>query len=469
MSSDVDFPKPGTTPPDRTPPDVRRPDVAPPEPFTFPQAQRRTLPTGLEVVAYDVPGQYVHSVRVSVPLPLSREPREHEGVATIMARTLDEGTLLHSSSEFAQLLERRGVAFGASAAEAGLSLDLDVAKRHLAYALDLLRQCITEPSFPASEVERHVKQRLAEIEQERSVAAQRGAIELLATFFDSDERASRPTAGQRDSVRSITRDDVAAFHASQLSPAGATVVIAGDLAGVDAFAEIEAALGGWTSPPGYDAPPLAVAARPADDRARIVFIDRPGSVQSELAIACPGPDRGVEGGWAPYPVLGFVMGGSPNARVDAVLREERGFTYGIRSVFRPRRSGGMFLTSGSVRADSTVEALGLLLDLLDSGRTGFTDLETRQGVDFIAMTAPSRYATADAIADEAASVALEGLTTEFTTATLRDMATVDAPRLDAAYRAFGDGRWTVVVVGDASAYADGVRGLGRGEVTVLRG
>ena len=41
-----------------------------------------------------------------------------------------------------------------------------------------------------------------------------------------------------------------------------------------------------------------------------------------------------------------MIGGSPNARVDAVLREEKGYTYGIRSVFRPRRVGGLFLTSG---------------------------------------------------------------------------------------------------------------------------
>jgi len=447
--------------------DVPRPDVVPPEPYTFPEAARRTLPNGLEVVAYDVPGQYVHSVRLSVPLPLSREPKDKEGLATIMARTLDEGTARHSSSQFAQLLERKGVALGAGVAEAGLSVDVDVAKGNLAYALDLLRQCLTEPAFPAAEVARHVKQRLAEIEQERSVAAQRGAIELIATYFDPGERASRPTAGRRESVRTVTRDDVVGFHASQVSPTGATVVIAGDLDGVDAFAEIEQALGGWVAPDGSMPSPPPVAAAPAADRARIVFIDRPASVQTEFAVACPGPDRGAKGGWAPFPVLGFVVGGSPNARVDAVLREEKGFTYGIRSVFRPRPRGGMFLTSGSVRADSTVEALRLLLDLLDSGREGFTEQEAREGVDFIAMTAPSRYATADAIADEAAALALEGLTTEFTTANLRDLANVDAARMHAAYRSFVEGQWTVVVVGDASAHADGVRGLGRGDVTLI--
>ena len=451
--------------------DVPRPAVVPPQPYTFPEGRRRTLENGLEVVAYDVPGQYVHSVRVALPLPLARERRDIEGVATIMARSLDEGTERYSSSEFALLLERRGVALGTSISEAGLTVDVDVAKRHLGYALDLLRQVITEPAFPASEIDRHRKTRLAEIEQERAMPAQRGAIELIATYFADSERASRPTAGSRETVRSITRADVVAFHADNVSPLGGTVVIAGDLAGVDAIAEIEAALGRWTplSSPTSAVPLAPEAAQVADARHRIVFIDRPGAVQTELAVACPGPDRRVPGGWSPYPVLGFMIGGSPNARVDAVLREEKGYTYGIRSVFRPRRRGGMFLTSGSVRADSTVEALGLLLDLLDGGREGFTDDEVRAGVDFVSMTAPGRYATADAIADEAASLSLDGLTTTFTTENLRDMVTLDPSRLQAAYRAFVDGRWTVVVVGDAASHLEGIRALGRGDVTVISG
>lgn len=456
--------------------DVPRPAVVPPEPFTFPEGVRRTLANGLEVVAYDVPGQYVHSVRVALPLPLARERREVEGVATIMARTLDEGTERYSSAEFALLLERRGVALGASVSEAGLTVDVDVAKRHLPYALDLLRQVITEPAFPATEIERHRKTRLAEIEQERAMPAQRGAIELIATYFADTERASRPTAGSRETVGAITRQDVVAFHTDNVSPTGGTLVIAGDLDGVDAMAEIEAALGGWAAPsvgssgapsPGVAAP--GVAAALSDTRERIVFIDRPGSVQTELAVACPGPDRRVPGGWSPYPVLGFMVGGSPNARVDAVLREEKGFTYGIRSGFRPRRRGGMFLTSGSVRADSTVEALGLLLDLLEGAREGFTDEEVRAGVDFVSMTAPGRYATADAIADEASSLSLEGLTTAFTTANLRDMVTLDAARLQEAYREFVDGRWTIVVVGDGASHLEGIRALGRGDVTVVSG
>ena len=444
---------------------LARPQVSPPEPWAFPEAQRSELANGLGVVSYDIPGQYVISVCLAVPMPLEREPRDREGIATIMARTLDEGTALHTAEEFAELLERKGIALGAGVSDAGLVVNLDVSKRHLSEALDLLSQAVREPAFPADEVSRHIKIRLAEIDQERAVPGQRAAIEFIATYFDADERASRPTAGTKATVSVITPADLVAFHAANVVPSGATVAIAGDLSDLDVASEIEQALGSWSGGAAEPVEPREAAR--ALEATRVVFLDRPGSVQTEFYVGCPGPDHSVEDGWAPYQVLGFVVGGSPSARVDAVLREEKGFTYGIRSGFRPRRRGGMFLTSGSVRADSTVEALGLLLDILDTAREGFTAQETKAGVDFIGRTAPGRYATADAVAEEAAGLSLEGLTTDFTTENLLALAEVDAASLAAAYGRYVNGEWTVVVVGDASLYAEGVRALDRGELTVL--
>ena len=456
---------------------IPRPVVAAPEPWDFPPAATYDLPNGLHLLTYDVPGQYVLSVRIGLPVPLRDEPPEREGVATIMSRTLDEGTAQYSAEEFARLLERKGVSFGAGMSDAGLSLDIDVVKGNLEPALDLVRQIVTEPVFPEVEVARQVRTRLAEIEQERSVAANRAGLEFVRTFYAPDDRSSRPTGGSRETVGAITREDVAAFHAQHVVAAGATVCVAGDLAGLDVPALVGAALGGWESGRSDRHRYLQHEAVLAPDRARIVFVSRPGSVQTEFVIGAPGPDRSVAGGWAPYPVLGFVIGGSPNARIDAVLREEKGYTYGIRSTFRPRHRGGVFLTSGSVRADSTAESLRLLVEILDSGREGFNDKEVRSGVDFIAKTAPGRYATADTIADEAVGMALDGRTTEFTTANLRDLTTVDKARVDAAYASFADmagigaagpgSGWTIVMAGDADAHLGAVQDLGLGEVTVV--
>ncbi|GAA2733473.1 pitrilysin family protein [Pedococcus aerophilus] len=441
-----------------------RPEVTPPGPWSFPVPTRSTLPNGIEVLTYDIPGQYVVSVRTAIPLPLSAEPREVEGVATVMARLLDEGTAEHSPEEFAELLERKGIALGASVNEAGVGVDLDVPKRRLEEALELLTLAVSEPVFPQSEVDRIRRTRLAEIEQERALAPQRAAREFVATFYDPQDRASRPSAGTAASISALTRQDVVDFHARHIGPQGMTVVVAGDLSDLDVVAMVERTLGGWRAEVEV---PAAVPARRAPDAARIVLVDRPGSVQSEVLVGCAGPDRRAEGGWAPYPVLGFIVGGSPNARVDAVLREEKGYTYGIRSVFRPRSSGGLFLTSGSVRADATVESVQLLLEILGSGRDGFGEEEVRAGVDFVSKTAPGRYATADAVADEASSMALEGLTTEFTTRNLEQMRGLEPQELTDAYRRWVQGEWTVVVVGDASTYADAIRALGVGEVSVV--
>jgi hypothetical protein len=133
-----------------------------------------------------------------------------------------------------------------------------------------------------------------------------------------------------------------------------------------------------------------------------------------------------------------------------------------------------------VRADSTAESVRLLVEILESGRDGFSDREVRSGVDFIGKTAPGRYATADAVADEAISMALDGRSTEFTTANLRDLERVDRARLDGAFERFaavagvarpgqsaGAG-WTIVLVGDAASHRPAIEGLGFAPVTVMR-
>ncbi len=74
-------------------------------------------------------------------------------------------------------------------------------------------------------------------------------------------------------------------------------------------------------------------------------------------------------------------------------------------------------------------------------------------------------------------MALDGRTTAFTTANLRDLATVDRSRVDAAYARFAEGAgigagapgagWTIVMVGDATAQLDAIKALDLGEVTVV--
>ena len=75
-------------------PVVPRPEVTPPGEWAFPEPRELDLPNGIRALVHHVPGQYVVSVRVTVPVALRHEPREVEGVAWIMERLLDEDIAL---------------------------------------------------------------------------------------------------------------------------------------------------------------------------------------------------------------------------------------------------------------------------------------------------------------------------------------------------------------------------------------
>ena len=444
-----------------------RPQVAPPRPWTYPVAAEHLMGNGVRVLAHDLPGQYVLSLRVVVPTALSAEPPGKEGIAAMTARLLDEGTSAHDAEAFAELMERRGMVLGAGVSDGGLLVDVDVPKRHLETAAGLVREAVADAIFPETEVRRILRNRLAEIEQERASASHRAAKELARTLWAPGERAALTTGGTRETVGALTRDDLVEFHATSVGPQGATVVVAGDLTGVPVAEVLEGTLGTWSAPRHRQVPPPA-APVPAPDAARVVVVDRPDSVQTEISVGRPGPDRSTPHGWAPHPVISFVLGGSPSARIDAVLREEKGYTYGIRSAFRPRVAGGSFVTAGSVRSEVTGEAVEILLTILDgAARAGFTDDELRAGVDYVAKTAPGRYATADAVADETAALALERLPLDFTTRTLRALPGLTRDDLDAAYRRVARGEWTVVLVGDAGTIVPALEGRVAGPVVTV--
>lgn len=444
-----------------------RPAVAPPAPWTFPEPDLFELGNGIRGQVFDTPGQHVASVVVAIPAPFGAEPRHLEGVGAIMSRTLDEGTLQHATEEFAELLERQGGVLSAGISERGIIVDLEVPVRRLEPALGLLREALLEPAFEETVVRRQVRTRLAEIDQERAYPSHRAWNEFIHCYYPPESRLSRPAYGGPETVCAITAADVRAYHEAAVRPDEATVVVAGHLTGLDVPHLVAETLGSWSATGTRTAAP---AAPPPPETTQLVVVDRPGSVQTEIYVGCRGPHRTIEGpggGWAPYPVLAYLVGGASQARIDTVLREEKGYTYGLRSVFRPRVGHGLFLTSGAVRTEVTGDALTLLLGILETARDGFTAEETAAGVDFIAKTAPNRYATADAIADEATGRALEGLSTADTTRVLQATAALSPDDLALAYRAYVDGTWTVVLVGDAAAIVPQLEGLGRGEVSVV--
>ncbi|WP_406302619.1 insulinase family protein [Streptomyces sp. NBC_00885] len=442
-------------------------------PWAFPAPERDTLDNGLTVLRCHRPGQQVVAVELSLDAPLDAEPEGIDGVATIMARALSEGTDKHTAEEFAAELERCGATLDAHADHPGVRVSLEVPVSRLPKALGLLAEALRAPAFADSEVERLVRNRLDEIPHETANPARRAAKELSKELFPAAARMSRPRQGTEETVARIDSAAVRAFYEAHVRPATATTVIVGDLTGVDLDAVLAETFGTWT---GDSAKPRPVPPITADDTGRVVIVDRPGAVQTQLLIGRVGADR-HDRVW-PAQVLGtYCLGGTLTSRLDRVLREEKGYTYGVRAFGQVLRSApdgsgaAMLAISGSVDTPNTGPALDDLWKVLRTlAAEGLTDAERDVAVQNLVGVAPLKFETAASVAGTLADQVEQFLADDYQAqlyVRLAETGTVEATA--AAVSAFPVDRLVTVLVGDASQIEEPVRALGIGEVTVVTG
>ncbi|MCL7381109.1 pitrilysin family protein [Streptomyces sp. 35G-GA-8] len=455
-----------------------RPTAGEARPWAFPAPGRGTLDNGLTVLRCDRPGQQVVAVEINLDAPLDAEPDGLDGIATIMARAFSEGTDKHSAEEFAAELERCGATLDAHADHPGVRLSLEVPVSRLPKALGLLAEALRAPAFADSEIERLVRNRLDEIPHETANPARRAAKQLAKELFPASSRMSRPRQGTEETVERIDSAGVRAFYEAHVRPATATAVIVGDLTGVDLDEVLADTLGTWT---GDTVAPRPVPPVTADDTGRVVIVDRPGAVQTQLLIGRIGADR-HDRVW-PAQVLGtYCLGGTLTSRLDRVLREEKGYTYGVRAFGQVLRSsapdapGGatgaaMLAISGSVDTASTGPALDDLWTVLRTlAAEGLTDAERDVAVQNLVGVAPLKYETAASVAGTLADQVEQFLPDDFQArlyARLAETGTVEATA--AAVNAFPVDRLVTVLVGDAAQIKEPVTALGIGEVTVVTG
>lgn len=448
-----------------------QPQPGAPKPWAFPAPDRSTLGNGLTVLTSHRPGQKVVAVEVLLSAPLDAEPEGLDGVATIMARAFSEGTDKLTAEEFAAELERCGATLDAHADHPGVRVSLEVPASRLDKALGLLADALRAPAFPDGEVERLVDNRLDEIPHELANPARRASMALSAELFPADLRCSRPRQGTEQTVARIDAAAVRAFYEAHVRPATTTAVVVGDLTGIDLVVLLDETLGEWT---GSTAEPRPLPQITADDTARVVIVDRPGAVQTQLLIGRTGSDR-HDPVWAAQVLGTYCLGGTLTSRLDRVLREEKGYTYGVRAfgqvlLSTPEGTGASLLAiSGSVATEVTGPALADAWQVVRTlAAEGLTDDERDVAVQNLVGVAPLRYETAAAVAGTLADQVEQFLPDDFQAqmyARLARTGTVEATA--AVVSAFPLDRMVVVLVGDASAIEGPVTELGLGPVKVI--
>jgi zinc protease len=259
----------------------------------------------------------------------------------------------------------------------------------------------------------------------------------------------------------VTTDDVAEFHAAWLTRPG-VLLVAGDLDRLDLDALGAAAFAGSGGAPLTPDEPLDVPIRPGR---RVILVDRPGSVQSTLRLGHRAPHR-AHPDYVPMQLAATVLGGAFTSRLNHLIREVKGYTYGIRGDFALSRRFGRFGVSSSVQTAVTTPALTDTIG--EIGRTrldGVTEDELAVARTWRAGQLTVDMQTPGSILGALSTLVIHGLPDDYYATLRRQLlsATVQQVSAAAAEHLHPEGL-TLVVEGDAALIRDELVAAGLGEI-----
>ncbi|MHB8717373.1 MAG: M16 family metallopeptidase [Candidatus Dormibacteria bacterium] len=441
-----------------------RPRVGDPGPWEFPATEERSLSNGARIVSCHLPGRDVITARLIIPSPLSAEPHGVEGIATVLAGGLTQGTRRRDREDFTFEVERLGATVRAAASHTSLSMLISAVAGRFGAAFALAMEALTEPALSEADIDRLRATHRDELAQDRANPAQRADLELFSSLYEGGERLARPLQGTAAGLTTMTRDDVVAFHATTVSPARATLLIAGDLRRLDVDGGVAAVLGDWRSS-GPGAAPSPGPPRAAAPAVRLVH--RAGAAQTEVRLVGPAVTR-AHPDWAPLAVGSYALGGSMTSRLMQVLREQRGYTYGVSARCVSLGGGAGFVAvSGafetSVTGAAVAEALRIIGDLTSMGVTAEESVLAVRNIG----AAARRMETSAAVVGLISEPISEGLSRDWCRQHYARLDAVTAAEASATAALHWGAPLSVVAVGDAELVAAQLAAAGLGEAEVV--
>ncbi|MCA1662285.1 MAG: insulinase family protein [Novosphingobium sp.] len=440
------------------------PPIAPVGDLAFPAIERATLSNGVPVA---------FARRATVPKVLvsmnfdagyAADPREALGTQSLMLTLLKEGTTTRDSIAIAEEQERLGAQISTGANIDSSAVILSALSANLTPSLALMADVVRNPAFAPDQVARLRDQRLAEIAQEKSSPVGLASRAIGPLIYGPNHPYGVPASGlgETAAVAALTPVALRGAHEGWLRPDLARITVVGDTTMAELLPQLERAFGSWQAPTSPKPVKDLSSAIPAP-KSRIVVIDRPNSPQSVILAGRVLPVGGGQGG-EDIDLANEVLGNGFLSRLNLDLREDKGWSYGVRSsVPRPlgKRS---FTITAPVQSDRTGDSLKLLIadmTALASGKTPVNATELQRVTDGNIRGLPNRYETSAQILSAIVLNDRLGRPDDYVAKLPSLYRTFDARTLDAAARAhLHADNLVYVVVGDRKVIDPQLKGLG---------
>ena len=438
----------------------------------LPEIQRAKLSNGLEVVLaerHDVP---MINLSFQIKSGHATDPLGQPGLANFTMSMLTEGSKSFDALELSDQLEELGTDLYTSTGLDSSSINISSLKSSFEESIEIMFEVITEPTFDQEEIDRKKIRWLAAIDQ--SLSTPNGMVSNLIPeiLYGEDHPYAKPFSGNgtRESIQWMSRDDLIDYKNRFIAPSNGTLILVGDTTLDEILPILEAQFGSWPENRMLKGAQLVYTINKEPDSRRVFLIDKPGAVQSLIVAGqlMPGmrtPDE------IDIDLMNRVIGGSFTSRLNMNLREDKSWSYGVRTRLSQYKGPRPMLVSAPVQTDKTVDSIQEIIreydEYLSSNPAKNEELEAI--VNDLSLGLIGDFETFGSLMSGLSGIVsfdreddfLDNLPAKYRSMTIDDINT-------AAERYIDPSIWTWVIVGDLSKIEQGIRELDLGEIEILK-
>lgn len=310
-----------------TPQIAARPEVAMPDlkagvaaATIFPAVETMTLANGATLMSYQVSDSVNAALIISVKGGAIDAPVGLAGLAMdVGGRGAGDMPLI----EFDQKLRDKNISLNGGASAYASSISASAPLKNFDDMVDLLALSILHPRFDDKEWKSTIDGQLSGLKAQKESPDYYAGLSLGKATYPEGALEVRELS--EAAIKSFTIEQTKALFLKRMDPKAVTIFAASNMPIADIAAKLDKAFAGWTSTGAVQA--FEKSAKPSIKD--MTLSDQvAGTTQATILAMLPAPHSGtVES--AAFDIVVNVLGGDISSRLSKVLREEKGWSYGI--------------------------------------------------------------------------------------------------------------------------------------------
>ena len=437
--------------------------------YSFPKIQSAVLDNGSKLVLAERNDLPLVNLEVVFNKGWAIESNEQQGLANFTMSMMDEGTKKYSSLDFAEAQERLGSGIGYGSSIDTTYASLSSMKVNLEATLDLFKEGLLNPIFPQAELDKVKKRWLDSIDQQLNNPGSVANRKIRGLVYgEGHPYAKESSSGLKETVEQFTREDLIQMHSLLTNPSDSTFIVTGDISINEATELLNKKFNDWTSQ-ASDINPIDLFTVEDQSEPRVFLIDKPGAIQSYiLAAQLLPPTNSDDDILIDY--MNYAIAGSFTSRINMNLREDKSWSYGVRTSTGYSQGQRLMRMTAPVQTDKTAPAILEVLREYNQyvNDSPITADELSKIKNARTLRLPGQYETLGALLGGMEDIVKYNRDFDYldTIADKRNAILLEDVR-SASKKYLDTNKWTWVIVGDLAQIESPVRELNIGKVEIL--